>query len=352
VLNYESALQALNSVDNDCVTPVIERSTLLKIAHDTAAQKMAERPSLLSAYLTGSVAANEPLLGEATDIDLILIDAAPPPAREVVKLADQVVLDVQYRSRDEYAHPKELRVHPWRGPELCEPVFLKDPRHFFELAQSSARGQFHRPDHVAARARAFLALARAELHLSALPGAEPSAPVTLANFCLALMYTANAAMTLTGFPGAGRRLVMKLETAARKLNQPAVYADFMAIFGGELPAAQAQLLLADWSAAYQAGQTADDELIHPARRTVYERGFKALIDADRAAEMEWLLLYTWQAVMRHLPGNSLHAENWIAFLERLRLAAPVEFRARVAEARAYLEQVDALVENWADQNGA
>lgn len=334
------------------MTPVIERSTLLKIAQDTAAQKMAERPSLLSAYLTGSVAANEPLLGEATDIDLIFIDSAPPPAREVVKLADQVVLDVQYRSRDEYAHPKELRVHPWRGPEMCEPIFLRDPRHFFELAQSSARGQFHRPDHVAARARAFIALARTALHLSPLPGAEPSAPVTLANFCQALLNAANAAITLTSFPGVGRRLVLKLETAARKLNQPVVYDDFMAIFGGELPAAQAQLLLADWSAAYQAGQTAEDELIHPARRTVYERGFKALIDADRAAEMEWLMLYTWQAVMRHLPGNSLHAENWIAFLERLRMAAPSDFKARVSSARTYLEKLDALVEDWADKNGA
>ncbi|MBL8044968.1 MAG: hypothetical protein JNL09_00420 [Anaerolineales bacterium] len=345
-------MQSHKSVDNGRVTPVIERSTLLKIAQDTAAQKMAERPSLLSAYLTGSVAANEPLLGEATDIDLIFIDSAPPLTREVVKLADQVVLDVQYRSREEYAHPKDLRVHPWRGPEMCEPIFLRDPRHFFELAQSSARGQFHRPDHVAARARAFITLGRTALHLSPLPGAVPSAPVTLANFCQALMCTANAAMTLTGFPGAGRRLVMKLELAARKLNQPAVYDDFMTIFGGELPAAQAQLLLADWSAAYQAGQTAEDELIHPARRTVYERGFKALIDADRAAEMEWLMLYTWQAVMRHLPGNSVHAENWIAFLERLRLAAPADFRARVTEARTYLDQIDALVETWADKNGA
>ena len=35
----------------------IERATLVKIARDTAARRMAGRPSLLSAYLTGSVAA-------------------------------------------------------------------------------------------------------------------------------------------------------------------------------------------------------------------------------------------------------------------------------------------------------
>lgn len=331
----------------------IERSTLVKIAKDAAAERMAARPSLLSAYLVGSVAANEPLLGEATDIDLILIDSAPPLQREIVRLTDQVALDVQYRSQTDYANPKHLRVHPWRGPEMCEPVFLHDPRHFFELAQASTRGQYHRPDHVAARARAFMQLARGELHLGLLPGQEPTAPVTLANFCQALLYGANAAISLTGFPGAGRRLVMKLESAARRLNRLDVYDDFEALFGGgELEAAQAQVLLTDWSAAYRAGQTPEDELIHPARRTIYERGFQALIQADRAAEMLWLMLYTWHTAMRRLPGNSPHAESWTAFLERLRLASPADFRQRVAAVQAYLSKIDELVEAWADSNGA
>ena len=35
----------------------IERATLVKIARDTASRRMAARPSLLSAYLNGSVAA-------------------------------------------------------------------------------------------------------------------------------------------------------------------------------------------------------------------------------------------------------------------------------------------------------
>jgi hypothetical protein len=68
--------------------------------------------------------------------------------------------------------------------------------------------------------------------------------------------------------------------------------------------------------------------------------------------MVWLMLYTWQAVMRQLPGDSPHAEPWAAFLERLRLADPRDFRARVSEALAYLTGVDEWVETWADQNGA
>jgi hypothetical protein len=333
---------------------MIERQMLLKLAKDTALQKMRARPSLVSAYLTGSVAANEPFLGGATDIDLIFIDGdAPPLAREIARLTDQVALDIQYRHKDEYAHPKELRVHPWRGPELAEPYFVHDPGHFFELAQASARGQFHRPDHVAARARAFAQWARDDLHVSLLPDSEPSSPVTLDNFCHALLNAANAVITLTGLPGAGRRLAMKLEAAALKLARAALYQDWLAIFGGpDLDAAQAQILLTDWAAAYRAAQTDAHELIHPARRTIYERGFRAQIEADRAAEMLWLMLYTWQAGMRRLPGDTPHADAWAAFLERLRLATPSQLAGRVREAQTYVRLADETVEEWADRNGA
>ena len=332
----------------------IERATLVKIARDTAARRMAARPSLLSAYLIGSVAAGEPLLGDATDIDLVLIDSNPPPvAREVVRLTDQVALDIHHRGRADYANPKSLRGHPWLGPELAEPMFISDPQHFFELAQSSTRGQYHRAEYVAARARAFLAWAREAFHIGVLPGAEPEAPVSLDDFGLGLQHAANAVISLTGFPGAGRRLVMKLETAARKLARPDLYDDFQALFGGpDLAAQPAQALLADWLDAYRAGQSATDERIHPARRTIYERGFRAQIQADRAAESVWLMLVTWNACLSNAPAApSALTERWQAFLGRLRLATPDQHAASLQQAVAYITQVDEVVEGWAGQNG-
>jgi hypothetical protein len=335
---------------------MIERATLLKLARDTAAQRMAARRSLISAYLTGSVAANEPLLGDAADIDLILIDFEPPLiSREVIRLSDQVALDIQTRSKADYAYPKDLRVHPWRGAELCEPIFLHDPTHFFELVQSSVRGQFHRPDHVAARARTFAAWARDELHIAfGLPGAQPSSPVTLASFCRSLLYSANAVISLTGFPGAGRRLTMKLERAARALARPDLYDSFLAIFGTvrTQTADPVRSQLPDWSAAYRAGQSAENELIHPARRTIYEHGFQAQLESDRAADALWLMLYTWQACMMNLPGDTPHADRWIAFLQQLGMASPAEFAEKVQQAQAYMELVAETVETWAEKNGA
>jgi len=329
---------------------MIERETLLKIAREAAAQRMAARASLISAYLIGSVAANEPLLGEATDIDLVLIDSAETPlAREIVRLTDQVALDIEYRRKADYANPKALRIDPWRGPEMCEPIFLSDPTHFFELAQSSARGQFHRPDHVAARARTFIAWARNELHVGVLPGAEPSSPVTLAALCRSLLYAANAVISLTAFPGAGRRLVMKLEAAARRLARADVYDEFIALFAVETRYIAS--LLADWSAAYRAGQSAEDELIHPARRTIYERGFQAQIQADRAAEGLWLMLYTWQACVKQLPNDSPQADQWIAFLQHLQMASPSEFVEKVKRVSAYLDLAAQAVEAWTGEHG-
>lgn len=327
---------------------MIDRATLLKIARDTATQRMAARRSVLSAYLTGSVAANEPLLGDATDIDLIFIDADPPPVtREVIRLTDQVALDIQHRPKSDYANPKSLRVHPWRGPELCEPYFVSDPSHFFELAQASARGQFHRPDFVTERARAFIDLARGELHVGLLPGSEPSEPVTFAALSRALLNAANAIISLTAFPGAGRRLVLKLESAAQRLKRPELLASFTTLFDGGIAP-----YLADWSAAYRAGQSLTDELIHPARRTIYERGFAAQVQADRAADGAWLMLFTWQALMKNIPTDSPLADRWIAFLEALNMASPAGFADKVTRVHDYLDLAAEAVDQWAEQNGA
>lgn len=333
---------------------MIDRATLLKIARATAAQRMQARPSLISAYLTGSIAANEPPLGDATDIDLIFIDAAAPSLdREVTRLNDQVALDIQYRTRADYANPKQLRVHPWRGPEMCEPFFILDPQHFFELAQASARGQFHRPDFSAARARAFITLARDSLGMGLLLDEEAAAPVTLEAVCQALAYAANALISLNAFPAGPRRLTIKLAAAAQKLGRAEVYDQFIALFGeSELEAAQVQVLLTHWSAAYRAGQTVDHELIHPARRGIYERGFQAQLQNSPPANILWLMLYTWQALLKYLPGDSPEADHWVTFLEHLRLADPADFTARVRQARAYITLAAETVESWAEHNGA
>ena len=97
-------------------------------------------------------------------MDLVLIhEYEPAIPREIVPLSDEVHLDISHHAKRLYKQPRELRVDPWLGPSMCEPVFLHDPNHFFEWAQASVRGQFHRPDYMLARGAAFLERARISL---------------------------------------------------------------------------------------------------------------------------------------------------------------------------------------------
>jgi hypothetical protein len=145
---------------------------------------------------------------------------------------------------------------------------------------------------------------------------------------------------------------MKLEAATGRLGRPDLHAEFLALLRPELPPAQAEALLARWLAAYRDGQSAADEAIHPARRTIYERGFRAQIQADRSAEALWLMLATWTALMRNVPSGHGHADAWAAFLDELGLATPEGFAARAQQAADYVTRVDGVLEGWAEQNGA
>jgi hypothetical protein len=64
------------------------------------------------------------------------------------------------------------------------------------------------------------------------------------------------------------------------------------------------------------------------------------------------MLYTWQACLKNLPGDSPHADRWIAFLQKLQMASPAGFAERVRQARAYVDWAAEMVETWAEKNGA
>ncbi len=142
---------------------IITRAKLVELARREAEARAASG-DLVSAYLVGSVAYGEPLLGGTADIDLVLIHAEDPATdREIVPLSADVHLDIVHHGRQRYAQPRGLRIDPWLGPAISGPVFLYDPQHFFEWAQAGARGQFFRADHTLARARSLLQAARDRL---------------------------------------------------------------------------------------------------------------------------------------------------------------------------------------------
>jgi len=304
---------------------MLEQQTLLRLARDYAARKAAERPSLRSALLVGSVARGEPPLGDAVDLDILLIDDAPPEVRsELMRLSDFVLVEAIYVSPSEHANRKALRVHHFHAPMLNDALPLHDPRHYFDLVQAAIRAPYNRSDHIYARARsAHTAAAHAFENL--LSFTEDTIPETLsfnqlAHFHDTLYLAALAVILLTGQPEAvgPRKLMVRFETATRKLGNPELYSTFLAALGARgVPPTTVEALVNDWLTLYKAANQREAAAIgqtspatHPFKRSYYERGFRSLITEGHALNTLWLLEHNMAACVE---GLDPLPETWLNF---------------------------------------
>jgi hypothetical protein len=291
------------------------------------------------------------MLGDTADIDLILIHADQPSTKhEIIRLSDQVHLDIRHHTREIYAKPSELRVDPWLGPAMCEPVFIYDPEHFFERAQAGARGQYYRPDHTHARARAFLTRARqskAMLNVSTR---------WIKMYTQAALEAANAAACLTGFPVAGRRLSIDLARTLSELDQLQLYRQFIQLLGGfQEDNVDITELIPTWSLAHaRAGEVSSDPEFEPCRQAYYLRGFQALVEDNPPEIILWTLLTTWERAMNTLQRKGESASylpSWETALDRLKLSTYTS-NGRASELEQFLDSIETLIEGWAERVGA
>jgi len=329
----------------------ITREKLIQLAQQEVERRAGAGQALLSGYLIGSAAHAEPLLGGAADVDLVLIHTETPPHQtEIVPLSDVVHLDITHHSAAFYDQPTQLRVDPWWGPALSEPVFLFDPQHFFERAQAGARGQFHRPDRAIARAQAFLLHARRAQQRLLEDSCWPQA------YLEAAMEGANAAACLAGPPAAGRRLALTIERNTATLGAPEVFAAFQRLLNAEAVTTwRIPDVLSAWARAFDAASAqGGDPCFQPARRNYHLAGFQALAEAGRPEAILWPLLHTWDQAIRSLPrvpSTAVYRSAWEALLAQLGLL-PTESGLRLDELEAFLDHVDFILEKWAHDNGA
>lgn len=330
---------------------IITREKLIRLAKDHVEQLARQEPSILSGYLIGTVTKGEPLLGGTADVDLVVIHTIQPTQpREVRPLSSDIHLDIYHHASSFYDQPTLLRVDPWWGPALSEPVFLHDPDHFFERVQAGVRGQFHRPDHALARAQASLNQARSAHQSLAHNGAWPSALLEAA------LLGANAVAGLTGSPAAGRRLSLLLEAKSGELGQSRVYRAFLRLLGAEAMGAwQTPELLTAWGQAFDAAGEASGALeFSAARRAYLLSGFQALAEADHPEAVLWPLLASWDQAVRILSNHGLPASQrsvWDDLLARLGLV-PTRAGVRVDELESFLDHVESALDEWAQATGA
>lgn len=315
---------------------------------ELARKEAQSRHGIVSGYVIGSAAGGNPIFGGTADVDLVLIhEFEPTVPREIVPLSDVIHLDITHHSKRRYDRPRELRVDPWLGPAMSEPVFLHDPNHFFEWAQAAVRGQFHRPDNALARGKAFLQ--RAHESMRNLEGER----FWLRDWLRALMETSNAVASLEGFPAAGRRLMPLLDSNLTGVGHPEIYEEFIRLLGAELfTASDAREWVASWTTALEAASEISLEPeFSKVRRDYYLGGYLSMIEDGSAERILWPLLSTWDRAIQALSPAGEHQLRWSQVLDTLQLSID-HARRREAELEDLMDQVEGVLENWAEKVGA
>lgn len=330
----------------------ITYDTMLKVANDAVARKARAASEIMAAYLCGSLLGEDYLLGGTADIDLVFIHTQPvEAAREIVRLTDDVHLDIAHHFHRDYRDPRALRVHPWLGPTLSTCRALYDPQHFLDFTQASVRGQFDRPEYTFERSRRCLDEARSIwFGLMELDG-EPE-PIDTLNYLHSIEKTANSIALLSGPPLTERRFLVGYARRVEAVDRPGLYQGVLGLLGAaNLPPGALGEWLPQWQDACLAVPGGEAPVrLHPDRLSYYAAGFQALLGSQQPLDLIWPLLYTWSLAAVWLPADSKHVIGWRRAAETLGLGGPA-FRERVSALDAYLDTVDEVLEDWARANG-
>jgi hypothetical protein len=330
----------------------ITRETLLKIARDTAAQRVRASHRIVCVYLTGSLLNEEPLIGGTADIDLIIVhDGEPAYRREIVPLVDEIHLDIGHYSQSDFDHPRQLRQDPWRGSFIVShPILLHDSAHWFDFTQATITSQFNSPENILARARSLEESARQAWMQLRLTHAAAN-PADTWGYLRAVEDAGNAFATLAGNPLPERRFWLDLAERATGLNHPELASDLLELLLPEPVDAETwQIWQPNWHAALAGAAESPvcPPRLHPARRAYYERAAAAQFE-DQPAPAAWLALRTWTQAAALLPETPARAA-WQAVIESLGLAGPA-FSERLDAFDHYLDHLEETLDEWGRASG-
>jgi hypothetical protein len=330
------------------VTPQI----LTKIASDTVEQRQRTDRDLLAAYLHGSVLRESPLLGGTTDVDLFLIHNEDiDEQREIVRITEDIHLDIAHHPHSTYRQTRELRLHPYLGPVVYGCKILYDPLHFLDFTQASVRGQFYRAENIWKRARQQLDSAR-QIWLSFHIDPQDPDVHEITQYLNAVKNSANGIASLNGPPLTERRFLLDFPERAKAVGHPGLYAGLLGLIGGaEADGEKMRSWLPAWQRAYRALPVDEKPAkLHPYREAYYYRAFKALLESENAEALLWPLLCTWTLLIHTLPEGAPEKDDWQAACSHLKLMSAA-FQERIAALDAYLDRIEEVLEAWAQESG-
>jgi len=335
----------------------LTRETLIKIARDTAAQRARVSRRIICIYMTGSVMEESPLLGGTTDIDLVIIqDSEPVQAREIVRLTDEIHLDISHFSQEVFHQPRHLRTDPWLGPFIfSRPMVLHETGHWFDFTQAATGAQFFQPDYIFQRANKLAQTAR-DAWLKLETGAESDHPRRVYSYFETLENAGNALVSLTGEgkPLAERRFLLQLPHRLQPLHQPDLVSGLTTLIVSD--PSRLEAVWPQWTSSWQQAFTSigSEQLethprLDPARRLYYERAIAALWEENPDAAA-WLLLRTWSLAAAFFPDGAPERADWDAACKVLELY-PEHFSDRLQGLDHYLDRVEETLETWGRDNG-
>jgi hypothetical protein len=277
----------------------------------------------------------------------------PAVQREIVRVYDEVHLDIIHHSQSTYLTPRELRVDPWLGYAIQDhPQLLYDVRHWFEFTQASAGSQFYRPDHTAGRARKFSDHARViwtDLHQTKKMHGE-----RIAAYLKALASAGNAIACLSGPPLSKRRFSVQLQSRFAEIGHVEMYQGFLALCGmNEASTEEVQALIPGWEHAYQLASRQDPPNIdlHPLRKEYYLKAITEGLDENGPASIGMMFLNTWTKAVNTAPAATPEYEEWLKAMELFRLGKD-DFADRLNGLDHFLDRLEEAIDRWSLENGA
>lgn len=331
----------------------ITHEMLNKVAQDTVNQRVHSNRLILAAYLHGSVLLEDPLIGGTTDIDLFFIhDGDFPAKREVIRITDEVHLDIAHLDRGAYRQLRELRRHPWWGPTLYGCKILHDPQHFLDFIQASVRGQYERSDHILGRARPLAEFAR-QAWFAFDMGEKYSEIQQVRRYLQALESSANAVALLSGNPLTERRFLLDFSVRAQMIDHPGISAGLLGLLGTRLiDDSLLRVFITHWKDAFDylnEGKT--PPALSSARRCYYLRAFDGMLASERPEIALWPLLNSWTKMIVLLPEESPPYLAWREACAKLDFIGD-GFVEKTAALDSFLDLVEGAIEKWAQDNGA
>ncbi|PIX47745.1 MAG: hypothetical protein COZ54_00575 [Anaerolineae bacterium CG_4_8_14_3_um_filter_59_70] len=324
--------------------------SMIQIAKEAAVQRADSNHDIVAAYLTGSVLDRDPFLGDTADIDLVLVHAQEPKIRrEIVSLTPEIHLDIKHNPRREYAHPRQLRLHPWLGPEIYDPLMLYESEHFFQFVQAGLRDKFHEPANTLLRARRNAE--HAHQMCKGLQAPAESGAALVLKYLKAVNHAANAVAILNGKPLAERRFLLQFPARAEAAGRPGLAAGLLGLLGA--PNADIFTLagfLPEWEKDFQeaASRPNVEGRIHPARLSYYKKAIEALSSGENPQASLWPLIHTWSLAASVLPPERLAA--WQSACQQLGLFGEA-FKEHVQGLDQYLDSIEELLEELSTANG-